>query len=451
MNIRLGGFWAAFGLLVFSPLLAGAEAGAFRFTKVEDALLRQVELAEENYEEERLILHDAELQAYVTRVGQAMLPVEGAPARVQWRFFVIRDPMPNAFALPNGSIFVNTGLLSLLENEDQLASVLAHEITHVVDRHSYLANKDYRKKSAIANFVAFGAQFAPGSEWWGISLQVAGSLIPVIMAASIHGYRRDLEKHADIYSFNKLIEGGYDPREMPNVFRLLQRKDEVGVRKVYYNDHPKLEDRISYVTGLVIAKAPPPVPPELTSERRAKFLAITQDAVRRDIALAILANRPRTALARAKKLNEFNSQSADNQCALGNSYYGLGPRRPQPTEYELSKKGLKKARKFRKKFTFAEMERELMSSDNGMAAWKANIELAEAAYQEALLLEPNHAFTHRGLGELYEGTERNREALTSYEKYLELRPEAIDRFQIRGRIKKLKRTALPGRELIERQ
>ena len=85
-----------------------------------------------------------------------------------------------------------------------------------------------------------------------------------------------------------------------------------------------------------------------------------------------------------------------------------------------------------------------MSSDNGMAAWKANIELAEAAYQEALLLEPNHAFTHRGLGELYEGTERNREALTSYEKYLELRPEAIDRFQIRGRIKKLKRTAQPG-------
>ena len=80
MNIRLGGFWAAFGLLVFSPLLAGAEAGAFRFTKVEDALLRQVELAEENYEEERLILHDAELQAYVTRVGQAMLPVEGARA-----------------------------------------------------------------------------------------------------------------------------------------------------------------------------------------------------------------------------------------------------------------------------------------------------------------------------------------------------------------------------------
>jgi predicted Zn-dependent protease len=65
---------------------------------------------------------------------------------VSWKFRVARDPQPNAFALPNGSIYVTTGLMTLIDNESQLAAVLAHELTHVMRRHTYAANRSNRKK-----------------------------------------------------------------------------------------------------------------------------------------------------------------------------------------------------------------------------------------------------------------------------------------------------------------
>lgn len=208
--------------------------------------------------------------------------------------------MPNAFALPNGSIYVNSGLISLLEAEDQLASVLAHEITHVTERHSYLHYRDYRKKAAIANVSAYAAGVASGSGDWGRVISLAISILPSIMDASIRGYSRELERSADIYSFTKLVEGNYDPREMANTFRLLQRRDEADPAPNYYNDHPKLEERIKYATEL--ARPPAERLEETKTARRTRYLDATDAVDREDIYLAILARRPRTALARAQKL-----------------------------------------------------------------------------------------------------------------------------------------------------
>ena len=74
--------------------------------------------------------------------------------------------MINAFALPNGSIYVNTGLLAILDNESELASVIGHEITHVMHRHAYLANRSMRKKMvAIDILQAAGTVGARCSAW----------------------------------------------------------------------------------------------------------------------------------------------------------------------------------------------------------------------------------------------------------------------------------------------
>src|SRR5882762_8049667 len=118
--------------------LAVENTNNFTFTKVDLELLEQSDLLDQKYEKEGMVYHDPALNAYVTQVGLSMLPAGSAPEHVNWHFYILRDPIANAFASPNGSIYVNTGLLSLLENEDQLASVLAHEITHVTDRHAYL-------------------------------------------------------------------------------------------------------------------------------------------------------------------------------------------------------------------------------------------------------------------------------------------------------------------------
>src|SRR5271165_2407056 len=140
-------------VLCASSLFAVENTNNFIFTKADLELLEQVELVDQKYQKEGLVYRDEALNSYVSQVGLSMLPAGTAPEHVTWRFKVLRDPMPNAFALPNGSVYVTTGLLSLLNNEDQLASVLAHEITHVTDRHGYLANRDYRKKSAIFSWV----------------------------------------------------------------------------------------------------------------------------------------------------------------------------------------------------------------------------------------------------------------------------------------------------------
>lgn len=441
--MRLSDATRTLGLLALcaAALSAADSAKTFSFTDIDAKLLEQAALLDKKFEREGIVYRDDSLNAYVTQVGLSMLPAGTAPERVKWEFHVLRDPMQNAFALPNGSIYVNSGLLSLLDNEDQLAGVLAHEITHVTDRHAYLYYRDYRKKATVASIADFAARMAPTGNAWGAAVQLAGAMLPVIMDAAIRGYKRELERDADIYSFNKLIEGNYDPREMPNTFRLLQRKDEVDVLQAYYNDHPKLEERVEYLTTLVSSKSPKEVPPDVLAARRMKYLNLTEAAAREDIYLAILSHRPRTGLARANKLVDLHPNSADNLYSMAEAYRALGPWTPRPSDQELSKSGKKEVQSLKKKFTPNEEEQELLSKDAGQAAWKQNQRTAEETYQKALAADPAHAKAYRGIGQLYEKERKNKDALTAYQKYLELQPNALDQNRIRQRIEVLQRSA----------
>jgi predicted Zn-dependent protease len=114
-----------------------ASAQSFQFTKVDLELLRQVNAFDKYMEEKGWVYNDSETSVYLENLGLTLVPKQ-TPEYVTWRFRAIRDLEVNAFALPNGSIYVNSGLLSRMENEAQLAGVLAHEITHVANRHSYL-------------------------------------------------------------------------------------------------------------------------------------------------------------------------------------------------------------------------------------------------------------------------------------------------------------------------
>jgi predicted Zn-dependent protease len=421
--------------------LAAVEKGAnFEFTKVDLSLLEQADALDSRLEREGMVFHDEAMETYVNQVGRAMLPSGTAPERVMWRFRVIRDPMANAFALPNGSIYVTTGLVSLLENEDQLAGVLAHEMTHVTDRHSYLAFRDYRKKATIASIAAYASSMAPVNTSWGAAIYMAGHMVPVVMMASVNGYSRELERDADMYAFNKLAEGNYDPQELVSTFRLLERMDEVNVDRIYYNDHPKLEDRVAYMTGLISAKPSILVPPEVRGSRRMKYLSLTEQVVREDIHLSILSHRPRTALARAKKLIEFDPNSADNLRVEADAYRALGPWSQRPTDQELSKEGKQKEQSLRRKLTSDEEERQLLAQGEGQATWQENQRLAEETYRKALAIDPANPRAYLGLGQLYEKTNRNKEALEAYEKYLELAPNALDRQRVQGRIDILRRS-----------
>ena len=162
--------------------------------------------------------------------------------------------------------------------------------------------------------------------------------------------------------------------------------------------------------------------------------------MRHNVQLAINAARYRSALYFAQRLVEFRPDSSENVFLLAESYRTLGPRSPQLTEREMTNSAKKDAAKKREKRTAEELERELLATPAGQENWKAHQQKAEELYLRALSLQQPAAAAHRGLGMLYEKLGRTAEAVSQYEKYVEIAPSAFDRERIQRRIESLRRT-----------
>lgn len=126
----------------------------FSFKKDDLSVLRNADLLNSMLEMEGLVYADHRLEGYLEQIASAILPKGSPPERVKWRFRVLRDPIRNAWAFPNGSVYVTSGMLALLNDEDQLASLLAHEVSHVLHRHAYLHSRSTRKKFMVANITS---------------------------------------------------------------------------------------------------------------------------------------------------------------------------------------------------------------------------------------------------------------------------------------------------------
>ncbi len=132
----------------------------------------------------------------------------------------------NAFALPNGSIYFNIGLLARIENEAQLAAVLAHEAAHFIEKHSF------RQRVSAKNASAFAVSGIPFASLAAVS--------------SISGFSRDLEREADLKGYQRLVKAGYDPHESHKVFHHLAKEVKaLGIEEPYFfSSHPQLVERI---------------------------------------------------------------------------------------------------------------------------------------------------------------------------------------------------------------
>lgn len=411
----------------------------FKFGKVDLELLEQVDLLDRRFERDGLVLEDEATSNYLKRVGNSLLPRGLMLENVVWKFRALRDPVPNAFALPNGSIYVSTGLLALMDNESQLAAVIAHELTHVLRRHTYLQNRSNRKKFLTMNIMAAVGAYAPGGIV-GAVITVVTAVAPFIVMATIFGYARDMERDADIKGVELMMNAEYPPEEMVKMLKTLNEDIEGEQIRLFYNDHPALQERIKYVSGHIGARADTITPAmELNREKKAYF-AKTESVMRHDIQLAINTGRYRSAVYLAQRLVEFRPDSAENVFWLAEAYRTLGPRSADLTTKELSNSAKKDAAKKREKRTAEEEERELLATAAGQENWKTHQQKAEELYVRALSLD-NPAFAaHRGLGMLYEKLGRTAEAISQYEKYVELAPGAVDRERIQRRIEVLRRT-----------
>ena len=172
------------------------------------------------------LLDDIQAQGYVNMVGNRILPDYAKDPEFQekheifFRFYVIDSPIPNAFAFPNGMVFINTGLLNIIENEAQLATVLGHEIAHVTYEH---ASDRYAMQSLITDLLGDEAKEGLGSllsKTFNVDVE-AGSLVDgmaqglnEINPASLSNlFSKSNETQSDRVGLLYMYLAGYDVRE----------------------------------------------------------------------------------------------------------------------------------------------------------------------------------------------------------------------------------------------
>jgi beta-barrel assembly-enhancing protease len=222
------------GTLMWAQGPAEFHPGFNLFSKEQD-----VQLGKESADQVRKqmpVIKDPVLTGYVNRVGQRLVSSrEAQESGFPFTFEVVADPSINAFALPGGPMFINTGLLRAVDNEAQLAGVMGHEMSHVILRHG----TNQASKSQLIQLPAIlGAQMT-GSSMLGKLAQVG---IGLGANSVLLKFSRTAESQADLMGSHLMAEAGYDPVQMARFFEKLN--GEGGQRAPQFlSDHPNPENR----------------------------------------------------------------------------------------------------------------------------------------------------------------------------------------------------------------
>ncbi len=198
------------------------------------------ELARETEEYSRLV-GDPVITAYVNRIGQKL--AMHSDARMPFTIRVIDDEQVNAFALPGGFLYVNTGLILAAGSEAQLAGVMAHEIAHVAARHGTKAGT----RAQIWSLASVPLVFFGGGAMYAIR-----SAADIIVPMSFLKFSRSAEREADLLGLEYAYASGYDPAEFVQFFEKLNAQDKKKKHSFIaraFATHPMTGDRIKAAQG----------------------------------------------------------------------------------------------------------------------------------------------------------------------------------------------------------
>lgn len=189
-------------------------------------------------------LDDPEIETYLNQLGYKLVSVSPRNQR-EFTFFVINDPSINAFAMPGGNIGVHTGLLLAAQSESELASVIAHEISHVTQDH--IARMITAQSQGYWPTVAALALALLASR---SNANVTSAAIAATQAFSIQNqlnFGREFEREADRLGYDMLSRAHFDPRGMSGFFNRLQRASRFydSSAPAYLRTHPLTSDRIA--------------------------------------------------------------------------------------------------------------------------------------------------------------------------------------------------------------
>lgn len=218
------------------------QPGFNMFTKQQDVQLGEEAAAQVH--KQMTVINDPVLTAYVNKVGKRLADgQEAQQSGFPFTFEVVADPSVNAFALPGGHMFINTGLLKSVDNEAQLAGVMGHEMSHVILRHG---TNQASKAKMIEIPAALAAQMSGKGTMMG---QLAQLGIGLGANSALLKFSRTAESQADLMGSHLMAEAGYDPMEMAHFFEKLNNMSGspgtgfAGKVAQFMSDHPNPGNR----------------------------------------------------------------------------------------------------------------------------------------------------------------------------------------------------------------
>jgi predicted Zn-dependent protease len=222
-------------------------ATACGVTTQQEVALGQQQSAEIN--RQLPLITDAAVTRYINTLGQ-QLARQGPRQDVPWTFYVVNSDIMNAFSLAGGYIYINRGIIERARNLSELASVVAHEIGHVEERHVVQSINRQQAAGLGINLAYILLGRAP-SQAEQAAIQVGGT-------AYFARYSRDMEYQADADAVALTTRAGIDPHGLPTFFQLLlnERKNNPSKVEMWFATHPLEEDRITSANAL-IAQIPP--------------------------------------------------------------------------------------------------------------------------------------------------------------------------------------------------
>ena len=211
-------------------------SGTVNFYSLEKEIAIGKGLAQQ-VEKQAKIIKDPVISEYVNRVGQNL--VRNSDAKVPFTIKVIDSEEVNAFALPGGFFFVNSGLILKADSEAELAGVMAHEIAHVAARHG----TRQATRGEIVNLATIPLIILTYGSWTGYGIyQAASILVPI----GFLKFSRGFEAEADMLGLEYMYKAGYDPTAFVDFFEKIEtmEKRKPGTMAKVFSTHPPTDDRI---------------------------------------------------------------------------------------------------------------------------------------------------------------------------------------------------------------
>ncbi len=194
-------------------------------------------------EQQLPLLRDAEVNNYIERIGSRLvrsIPAEFQHPEFDYYFKVVNARDINAFALPGGPMYVNRGMIEAARREGEMAGVMAHELSHVALRHGTAQATKGQKYGLLAGILGIGGAILGGPA--GAAAQIASQGVGVYFLK----FSREYETEADILGAQIMARAGYDPRDLANMFRTIERQGG-GSSGGWFSSHPSPKNRYARI------------------------------------------------------------------------------------------------------------------------------------------------------------------------------------------------------------